>query len=172
GRAEGRQIRIVPAARRSRKRIERGPHHFVTDGHRREQFFPGGVRPFGGGNYAGKYVARVTAVAPPHEKIVVVVASQQHSVRQRGQLGRRALLRAPDHAAFAVRREAVGVFARILRGRVLERHYCDGDRVDEGGFGGTLGARVELVGDIHHIVGDQLADFVAVLLLIGVGRHV
>ena len=114
----------------------------------------------------------MTAVAPPHEKVVVVVASQEHPVRQRGQLGRRALLRAPDHAAFAIRREAVGVFPRVLCGRVPQRAYRDGYRIDEGGFGGTLGARVELVGDIHHIIADQLADLIAVLLFIGVGRHV
>ncbi len=121
GRAEGHQVRIVPAARRGRERIERRAHHFVPYGHRREQFFPGGVSPFGGGNYAGNDVARMTAVAPPDEKIVVVVASQEHPVGQRGQLGRRALLRAPDHAALAIRREAVGVFARILCGGVAQR---------------------------------------------------
>ena len=59
----------------------------------------------------------MTAVAPSDEEIVVVVASQQHAVRQRRELGERALGRAPDHAAFAVG-EAVGVLARILRGRV------------------------------------------------------
>src|SRR2546425_11297337 len=109
----------------------------------------------------------MTAVAPPHEKVVVVVASQERSVRQRGELGRRALLRAPDHAAFAVRREAVGVFPRVLCGWVPQRRYRDGYRIDEDGFSGTLGARVELAGDIHHVIGDQLADFVAVALLIG-----
>src|SRR5258705_128006 len=146
--------------------------YFPTHGPRREQLGPGGVRPFGGGDHAGKDVARVTAVAPSHEKIVVVVASQEHSVRQRGELGRRALLRAPDHAAFAVRGKAVGVLARVLRSRVLERHYCDGYRIDKGGLGGALGARVELAGDVYHVIGDQRADFVAVLLLIRVGRHV
>src|SRR5438552_293574 len=107
----------------------------------------------------------MTAVAPPHEKIVVVVASQQHPVGQRGELGRRALRRSPDHTALAVRK-AVGVFARILRGRVPQRGDGDGDRIDQGGFGGTLGALVELVGDIDDVIGDQLADFVAVSLLV------
>src|SRR6266581_4391172 len=55
--------------------LEKKNHHFITDGHRREQFFPGSVRPFGGGDHAGKDIARMTAVAPPHEKVVVVVAS-------------------------------------------------------------------------------------------------
>src|SRR5205807_1791797 len=98
-------------------------------------------------------------------------ASQEHPIRQRGQLGRRALLRAPDHAAFAIRRKAVGVLARILCSRVPQGRYRDGDRIDEDGFSGTLGARVELVGDVDDIIGDQLADFVAVLLLIGVGQR-
>src|SRR5204862_5565885 len=56
--------------------------------------------------------------------------------------------------------------ARILRGRMAQRGDGDGDRIDEGGFGGTLGARVELVGDIGDVIGDQLADFVAVSLLV------
>src|SRR5207253_9126864 len=148
GRGEGRQVRIVPAGRRGRERVECRSRRLIAYGDRREQFCPGGVGPFGGGNDAGKDVARVTAVAPPHEKIVVVVASQEHSVRQRGQLGGRALLRAPDHATFAIRREAVGVFARVLCGRVPQRDYCDRYRIDEDGLGGTLGARVELAGDI------------------------
>src|SRR5207245_8818934 len=74
------------------------------------------------------YTTLFRSVAPPHEKVVVVVASQEHPVRQRGELGCRALLRTPYHAAFAVRREAVGVFPRVLCGRVPQRGYCDGDR--------------------------------------------
>jgi len=114
----------------------------------------------------------MTAVAPPHEKVVVVVTSQEHPFVKAASSGaaRFCVPQITQFLLFAGKR--LGVFPRVLCGRVPQRAYCDGYRIDEGAFSGTLGARVELAGDIHHIIADQLADLIAVLLFIGAGRHV
>jgi len=101
----------------------------------------------------------MAAIAPSDEEIVVVVASQQHPVRQRASSGA-ARFGVPQITQLCHSKSDRRVCAHSVQ-RVPQRRDGDGYRIDKGGFGGALGARIELARDIDDVIGDQLADFVA-----------
>ncbi len=164
GRPERGQVGVVPAARRGRERVVGGGHHLVADRDRGKEPLARHVRPLGGRDDARDHVARMPAVALADEKIVVVVAAQQHPVGERRDLRRALAHRAPDHATAVAAREPVGVAARRLRGRMGERPHGDCERIGQHSLGGAHGRGVERTRDVRRIDRDQGGDFV---LLIG-----
>ena len=93
------QIGVVPAPRRIGERVEHGADHLVAHRQRGEQLLARRTDPFGGHHQARDHVARMAAVATPDEEIVVIVATQQHAVGERGNVRGRPQRRAPYHGA-------------------------------------------------------------------------
>ena len=127
-RADGRQIGVIPAARRGRKGVEHGADHLVAHGQCRKQLFAGGAGPFSRHDKPRDHVARMAAVALPDEEIVVIVAAQQNAVGQRRDVRGRPQRGAPDHRAVR-HRKSRRMAQRRLEGGMRQRAKRHRDRI-------------------------------------------
>src|SRR5205085_422796 len=105
------------------------------------------------------------------EKIVVVIAAQQHPVRERRHVRRRVLVAPPDETSIRRNREPAGVPARRHSCRMSKRPHRDRNRIDQHGFRRVLNLRSKFGRNRGGVACNQRGYFVHYLPLKGGGRR-